>query len=93
MDDRLGRKNEDGSIDRWPERYPDGMPWSRLANGAPTTLMIDNRHFVVLPLSIGGIPEELKQELLKTIGGAMSVDTVSSRNKKAKDIEDEDAVG
>ena len=69
MDDRLGRKNEDGSVDRWPERYPDGTPWSRQANPAPTTLMIDGRHFVVLPLRVGGVPDAIRQELLETVGG------------------------
>lgn len=67
MDKRLGRKGADGSVEIWPEYYPDGRAWNRMAEAAPTTLMLDKVHFVVLPIGRGNITDEAREELLSSV--------------------------
>lgn len=93
MDKRLGRKGADGSVEVWPEQYPDGREFNRLAEAAPTTLMLDNVHFVVLPIGKGNVTEEARAELLKLTGAVRSVEdfaeaeSVFGKPKKNKEAD------
>lgn len=67
IDLRLGFREKNGRISRWPSKYFNGTPFSKFANPSPTQYWVNEEYFVVLPTGVGSIDDGIYEELLALV--------------------------
>ena len=63
LDNRLGYRNNQYKITVYPKVYPTGKYYYRAKDEMPTLQFIDEHYFVVLPVGIPSLPQDILDEL------------------------------